>query len=54
MLCGGMTMNDDTTSGLSFLDRFLTIWIFRAMFIGIGCGYIFPGIVDFWNQCEAC
>lgn len=35
---------------LSFLDRFLTLWIFLAMFVGVGWGYLFPGIVDFWNQ----
>ena len=34
---------------LSFLDRFLTLWIFIAMFIGVFSGYLFPGIVDFWN-----
>ena len=34
---------------LSFLDRFLTLWIFLAMFVGVGWGYVFPGIVDFWN-----
>jgi len=34
---------------LSFLDRFLTLWIFSAMFIGVFSGYLYPGIVDFWN-----
>src|SRR5512136_1140272 len=34
---------------LSFLDRFLTLWIFLAMFVGVGWGYLFPRIVDFWN-----
>jgi len=35
---------------LSFLDRFLTLWIFLAMFIGVGWGYLSPGVVNFWNQ----
>jgi ACR3 family arsenite transporter len=35
---------------LSFLDRFLTLWIFLAMFVGVGWGYFFPGVVNFWNQ----
>lgn len=34
---------------LKFLDRYLTLWIFLAMFIGVFSGYIFPRIVDFWN-----
>lgn len=34
---------------LSFLDRFLTLWIFLAMFVGVFSGYLFPKIVDFWN-----
>ena len=35
---------------LSFLDRFLTLWIFLAMFVGVVWGYLFPGVVNFWNQ----
>lgn len=35
---------------LSFLDRFLTLWIFLAMFIGVGLGYLWPGIRDVTNQ----
>ena len=35
---------------LSFLDQFLTLWIFLAMFVGVGWGYLFPGVVNFWNQ----
>jgi arsenite transporter len=38
---------------LSFLDRFLTLWIFLAMFIGVGWGYVFPGVVGFWNQFQS-
>ncbi len=38
------------TKQLSFLDRYLTLWIFLAMFVGVFSGYFFPGIVDFWNQ----
>jgi len=41
------------TKKLSFLDRYLTLWIFLAMFIGVFSGYLFPGVVDFWNTFQS-
>src|SRR5664280_2759997 len=38
---------------LKFLDRYLTLWIFLAMFIGVGAGYFFPGIAGFWNKFQS-
>jgi len=37
------------TSKLSFLDRYLTVWIFSAMALGVGLGYFVPGIEAFIN-----
>nr|WP_320059810.1 ACR3 family arsenite efflux transporter [uncultured Bacteroides sp.] len=38
---------------LAFLDRYLTLWIFAAMFIGVAIGYLYPGIGGFWAQFES-
>ncbi len=35
---------------LGFLDRYLTLWIFLAMFIGIFSGWLFPEIAKFWDN----
>ncbi|MBF0474615.1 MAG: ACR3 family arsenite efflux transporter [Deltaproteobacteria bacterium] len=35
---------------LSFLDRFLTLWIFLAMFVGVGAGFLYPDIRNVINQ----
>ncbi len=34
---------------LSFLDRYLTLWIFAAMALGVGVGYVAPGLVHGLN-----
>jgi len=42
-------MKEPTSKQLSFLDRFLTLWIFLAMFVGVMWGYAFPGIREVIN-----
>ena len=38
------------TKKLSFLDRYLTVWIFAAMALGVGLGYFIPGTEAFINS----
>jgi ACR3 family arsenite transporter len=41
------------TQKLSFLDRYLTVWIFAAMVFGIGLGYFIPSIEGFINSFQS-
>ena len=43
-------MSEGITRRLSFLDRYLTLWIFLAMAIGVGAGYFITGIHAFWDR----
>ncbi len=42
-------MTESITKKLSFLDRYLTLWIFAAMLIGVFSGYFFPKTKDVIN-----
>lgn len=43
-------MNAPGTKKLSFLDRWLTLWIFLAMGLGVALGAIIPGVATFWDS----
>jgi len=44
--CSASQPSDSPRKGLSFLDEFLTLWIFLAMIAGLGLGYVFPELAD--------
>jgi ACR3 family arsenite transporter len=45
-----MAPSKGIVSQLSFLDKFLTLWIFVAMGLGVGLGYFIPGTADVINR----
>jgi ACR3 family arsenite transporter len=42
-------MSSGVSKKLSFLDRYLTLWIFVAMAVGVGAGWLIPGVKNFVN-----
>ena len=43
-------MKEETVKKLSFIDQYLTLWIFLAMAVGVLLGYLVPGFEAFINQ----
>jgi len=43
-------MSESSIGRLSFLDRWLTLWIFLAMAVGVLVGYAVPGVSGFWDH----
>jgi ACR3 family arsenite transporter len=46
-------MTNPGAKKLSFLDRYLTLWIFTAMAVGVGLGYFVPAVVGFINKFQS-
>lgn len=47
-----MSVEAPVSRKLSRLDRYLTLWIFLAMALGIGIGYVFPGVAGWLNALQ--
>ncbi len=45
-----MTARERVARKLSLLDSYLTVWIFLAMAVGVGWGYLWPSVSGFWNR----
>lgn len=43
-------MSEGVTKRLAFLDRYLTLWIFAAMAVGVAVGRLVPGVEGWINQ----
>jgi ACR3 family arsenite transporter len=50
MTSSGSPIGQNEKGRLSFLDRFLTLWIFLAMAAGVLAGYLSPSVAGFWNK----
>ena len=48
-----MTAHEGISKNMTVVDRFLTVWIFLAMAVGVGSGFLWPDIAQFWNGMSA-
>lgn len=45
-------MKKDKSSGISFFQRYLTVWVIICMVLGVLVGKYLPGIPEFLNRFE--